>query len=469
MAGPDYNILGAVPPMNAPPSMAGQAINLLNAQSNAAIAGHKLAKERGLDNLLANPGNMSKAGEFNFDLAATQLVKAGYLDEAKKLTEIRAAMPSARTPEEKLKVFKDAFTMLPGMARLAKDNPAMAASFMPAFKAALGEDFDGSPDQMDSLSNLDARHISERIRLNDTGDRIEAVDLGSLEGGEVWTKKAPPKAPSTAGEASMFGKSERGLAMHNLIEIRSLERQGVQLSPEQQDIKAAALDILQRPQTRIGPDGQMVLVQPGLPAGFDSPVATPADAALRDVVSSTPPATTPATPAPSVAGATTDAAPAAPVTPAAGADGVPQPIKAGNTTVTDLTGPKKDQKHKDLVLLKKNVHSSLNRILDVVQDAKKDGENILGVEGAIRASGPAQLARQAGVNVSPNAKRLAGELEILKGQITGAAMGEVKLSNQERERLDKYIKSLSSGQVDGPMLRTMIADVMKFTAEMPDE
>ena len=94
------------------------------------------------------------------------------------------------------------------------------------------------------------------------------------------------------------------------------------------------------------------------------------------------------------------------------------------------------------------------------EDARERGETITGIEGWLKKEGGG-FARQVGIDVSPGAERLAAALESLKALTAPGVMGETRLSNEERTRLDNIMGSVSPG-MDAIKLRGALAEALSL-------
>lgn len=92
----------------------------------------------------------------------------------------------------------------------------------------------------------------------------------------------------------------------------------------------------------------------------------------------------------------------------------------------------------------KNLESAKTLMSDVralIQSGEEDATPITGVPGAAKAKFGG-LARQAGMPVSPKASLLRNKLETLKGIITPMLMNEKKVTDAERERIDRVVGNM---------------------------
>ncbi len=88
------------------------------------------------------------------------------------------------------------------------------------------------------------------------------------------------------------------------------------------------------------------------------------------------------------------------------------------------------------------------------------GETITGVVGTAKRLGGG-LARQAGIPVSERAERLQRLLETLQGQMGPIILNEKRLSETERERLERIVGKVSP-TMDEQALRSALADLVDF-------
>ncbi|MFQ5624635.1 MAG: hypothetical protein ACE5FS_14715, partial [Paracoccaceae bacterium] len=109
-------------------------------------------------------------------------------------------------------------------------------------------------------------------------------------------------------------------------------------------------------------------------------------------------------------------------------------------------------------------YGRLDRILDILEEAEKAGEAVTGVVGfGKKVAGG--LARQAGIPVSPLAKKLDNQLEALKGILGPIILNEKRLSESERARLDKIVGGISPG-MDEVDLRNQLLEVTRILQDL---
>ena len=200
-----------------------------------------------------------------------------------------------------------------------------------------------------------------------------------------------------------------GEAYNALVEYKTYIDAGQEPPPELVSRATAAAHILKQPRFVQTTQGLMEYT-PGVPSGFPTPKG----------------------------GLPSPQAPAAP-----GATGTPG---------LKLVVPKKTGERIGAGI------KTVSEIADILEEAAKAGETITGVEGTAKKTlGP--LARQAGIPISPRAERLQRSLNSLKALVSPAIMGETRLSNEERAKLDKLIGDVDPF-MDDVALRDALANIL---------
>jgi hypothetical protein len=109
---------------------------------------------------------------------------------------------------------------------------------------------------------------------------------------------------------------------------------------------------------------------------------------------------------------------------------------------------------------KVDVNLPVSTIRKISELLNAGGETITGVVGTAKRLGGG-LARQAGIPVSDRAERLQRLLETLQGQMGPIILNEKRLSETERERLERIVGNVSP-TMDEQALRTALADLVDF-------
>lgn len=104
--------------------------------------------------------------------------------------------------------------------------------------------------------------------------------------------------------------------------------------------------------------------------------------------------------------------------------------------------------------------NTIQEIAQILTEAKREGDTVTGVVGTAKARFGG-LGRQAGVDVSPRAAKLSRKLETLQGVMGPIILGEKRLSETERQRLNRIIGSVNiyTDEVD---LRNAMIEMLDF-------
>lgn len=218
---------------------------------------------------------------------------------------------------------------------------------------------------------------------SETEKLLAARDQAQASGNAAYVKAIDERlrkltyiAPQQQSQGdSAFGSGLTGRAYETVARVEQLRRAGKQI-PEELGVRyTIAQHILQNPQLRSGPGGELMTVTPGLPAFAGQEPTAPKVDTVRPPSSKESP-------------------------------------QAALSAISDVAG--------------------------ILNEAQAEGDTVTGVVGTAKRLGGG-LARQAGVPVSPRAERLSRSLERLKAIVGPSILQDTRLSDSERKRIEQIV------------------------------
>lgn len=225
---------------------------------------------------------------------------------------------------------------------------------------------------------------------------------------------APVAEPGQQPFEGLAKRGQEGWMQAALANAELKRRRGEPLTQEEEIAVQTAQHSLTQPKIMMGPAGERLEYTPGLP-----PYAVPPAGLLGQ--------SGPALP---------------PDTPAAGGFLQPPGEDVPRGTMRQITGTKQEAARAQSM---DRAAGSIMGVIDILDEAKRSGENITGLLGAAKASGGASIARQFGVPVSTRAESLDRELASLKAALKPLMTGETgsNISDKDVKDLEKIIDTLS--------------------------
>lgn len=248
------------------------------------------------------------------------------------------------------------------------------------------------------------------------------------------------KTPPTEGID--LGSGIKGQAWTGLADLRNKQAAGEELTPEDLSNARIFQAILTAPDVRTDANGNLITTQTTLPEDIAALGAAPTVQPTSQAESPSP--------------ETGDGDVVLPESPQST---ITENTEIGGVKVTTLQKKFKEEEPE----------GRLNMVIDMIREIgqfinEHGGESLTGIKGAASANFGG-LARQVGVDVDPSAAELRQRLEMLSMFAVPIVSSEKKLSNQDRERMDKIIGSVSTF-TDEKMLRNNLKNLYLVLKEL---